>query len=184
MTVAVLAFAAYLGVQLLRFAKPPTIAVTDPTAAVVDVDESATEYVLRGTSNAGATISIATPGRDPYSVSADADGKWNASVELRRGRNQFEVTAVDPDTGKKSETAVDLFITVPFLVIEAPDAHRRPTRRERDLRERRDPGPGTHDECLVGRRQRGLLRSCHARHWSRRHARATGRPGSRHGPGR
>ena len=120
MTVAVLAFAAYLGVQLLRFAKPPTIAVTDPAAAVVDVDESATEYVLRGTSNAGATISIATPGRDPYSVSADADGKWNASVELRRGRNQFEVTAVDPDTGKKSETAVDLFITVPFLVIEAP----------------------------------------------------------------
>jgi cytoskeletal protein RodZ len=120
MTVAVLAFAAYLGVQLLRFAKPPTIAVTDPKAAVIDVDESATEYVLRGTSNAGATISIATPGRDPYSVSADADGKWNASVELRRGRNQFEVTAVDPDTGKKSETAVDLFITVPFLVIEAP----------------------------------------------------------------
>ena len=120
MTVAVLAFAAYLGVQLLRFAKPPTIAVTDPAAAVVDVDEAATEYVLRGTSNPGATISIATPGRDPYSVSADADGKWNASVELRRGRNQFEVTAVDPDTGKKSESAVSLFITVPFLVIEAP----------------------------------------------------------------
>jgi cytoskeletal protein RodZ len=120
MTVAVLAFAAYLSVQLLRFAKPPTIAVSDPAAAVVDVDEAATEYVLRGTSNAGATISIATPGRDPYSVSADADGKWNANVELRRGRNQFEVTAVDPDTGKKSETAVSLFITVPFLVIEAP----------------------------------------------------------------
>ena len=120
LTVAVLAFSAYLGVQLLRFAKPPTIAVTDPAAAVVDVDEAATEYVLRGTSNAGATISIATPGRDPYSVSADADGKWNASVELRRGRNQFEVSAVDPDTGKQSESAVSLFITVPFLVIEAP----------------------------------------------------------------
>ena len=28
--VAVLAFGAYLGVQLLRFAKPPTIAVTRP----------------------------------------------------------------------------------------------------------------------------------------------------------
>jgi cytoskeletal protein RodZ len=120
LTVAVLAFAAYLGVQLLRFAKPPTIAVTNPAAAVVDVDEAATEYVLRGTSNPGATISIATPGRDPYSVSAGADGKWNASVELRRGRNQFEVTAIDPDTGKKSESAVSLFITVPFLVIEAP----------------------------------------------------------------
>ena len=120
LTVAVLAFAAYLGVQLLRFAQPPTIAVVDPAAAVIDVDESATEYVLRGTSNPGATISIATPGRDPYSVSADADGKWTASVELRRGRNQFEVSAVDPDTQKKSEESVSLFITVPFLVIEAP----------------------------------------------------------------
>ena len=120
LSVAVLAFAAYLGVQLLRFAKPPTIAVTDPAAAVVDVDDAATEYVMRGTSSAGATISIATPGRDPYSVSADADGDWSASVDLRRGRNQFEVSAVDPDTGKKSEGTVSLFITVPFLVIEAP----------------------------------------------------------------
>jgi cytoskeletal protein RodZ len=120
LSVAVLVFAAYLGVQLLRFAKPPTIAVTNPAVAVVEVDESATEYVLRGTSSAGATISIATPGRDPYSVSADADGAWNATVELRRGQNPFEVSSVDPDTGKQSEATVSLLITVPFLVIEAP----------------------------------------------------------------
>lgn len=118
--VAVLAFAAYLGVQLLRFAKPPTIAVTQPAAAVVEVDEGATEYILRGTTSAGATVSIATPGRDPYSVSANADGRWNATVELVRGRNQFEVSSVDPDTGKRSEEAVSLLITVPFTVIEAP----------------------------------------------------------------
>jgi cytoskeletal protein RodZ len=120
LTVVVMAFAVYLAVQLLRFAKPPTIVVTDPVAAVVDVDESATKYLLRGTSTPGATISIATPGRDPYSVSADADGAWTASVDLRRGRNQFEVSSIDPDTGKKSESAVSLFITVPFLVIQAP----------------------------------------------------------------
>ncbi len=120
LTVAVLGFAAYLGVQLLRFAKPPTIAVTSPAAAVIEVDESATEYLLKGTSTAGATINIATPGRDPYSVSADADGDWSASVELRRGRNQFEVSAVDPDTGKQSEAAVSLFIEVPYLVFVSP----------------------------------------------------------------
>jgi cytoskeletal protein RodZ len=118
--VAVLAFAGYLGVQLLRFAKPPTIAVTDPAVAVVEVDETASEYTLRGTSTAGATISIATPGRDPYTVTADGDGRWDAAVELRRGRNQFDVSAVDPDTGKRSEESMSLFITVPFLVIEAP----------------------------------------------------------------
>ncbi|HYH92806.1 MAG TPA: helix-turn-helix domain-containing protein [Candidatus Saccharimonadales bacterium] len=120
LTVAVLAFGVYLSVQLLRFAKPPTIAVTNPAAAVVEVDESTDSYVLRGTSAPGATISIATPGRDPYSVSADADGEWTATVELRRGRNQFDVTAVDPETGKRSEGQVALFITVPFLAIETP----------------------------------------------------------------
>lgn len=120
LSIAVLAFAVYLGVQLLRFAKPPTIAVTNPAVAVVEVDEGATEFVMRGTTTAGATVSIATPGRDPYSVSADADGDWNATVELRRGQNPFEVSSVDPDTGKQSEETVSLLITVPFLVIEAP----------------------------------------------------------------
>lgn len=120
LTIVVLGFGAYLGVQLLRFAKPPTIAVTDPAVAVIEVDESSTDYVLRGTSAPLATVSIATPGRDPYSVSADADGAWSASVDLRRGRNQFEVSAVDPETGKVSESSVSLFITVPFLTIEAP----------------------------------------------------------------
>jgi cytoskeletal protein RodZ len=120
LTIGVLAFGAYLGVQLLRFAKPPTIAVTDPAAAVVEVDDSATNYILRGTSTAGATINIETPGRDPYSVTADTSGSWKADVELRRGRNEFQVSSLDPDTGKKSEDQVALFITVPFLVIEAP----------------------------------------------------------------
>ena len=118
--VAVVIFAGYIGVQLLRFAKPPIVAVTTPAVAVVEVDEAATEYTLRGTSSSGATVSIATPGRDPYTVSANADGAWAATVELRRGRNQFEVSSVDPDTGKRSEESVSLFITVPFLVIEAP----------------------------------------------------------------
>lgn len=120
LTVVVLVFAAYLGVQLLRFAKPPTIEVTDPAVAVLEVDENATEFLLRGVSAPLATVSIATPGRDPYSVSADPDGDWSVAVELRRGRNQFEVSAVDPDTGKRSESSVSLFITVPFLTIEAP----------------------------------------------------------------
>ena len=120
LTLGVLAFGAYLGVQLLRFAKPPTIAVTNPAAAVVEVDEGATDYTMRGTSTAGATISIATPGRDPYNVTADASGQWRAEVELRRGRNEFQVSSLDPDTGKRSDETLALFITVPFLVIEAP----------------------------------------------------------------
>ncbi len=120
MTVGVLIFVAYLGVQLLRFAKPPTIAVTDPVTAVVDVDDSDTTYTIRGTTLPGATVNIATPGRDPYGVTARTDGEWSAEVDLRRGRNQFDVSSLDPDTGKRSEETLRLYITVPFLVTESP----------------------------------------------------------------
>src|SRR4029453_17773905 len=65
LTVVIVAFGAYLGIQVLRFTKPPTIAVTQPATAVVDVDESMTTYTLEGTTLPGATVSIATPGREP-----------------------------------------------------------------------------------------------------------------------
>ena len=120
LAVVVIGFGAYLGIQVLRFAKPPTIAVTDPPTAVLDVGESATTYTLRGVTLPGAAVSVATPARDPYQVTAGSDGAWSADVELRRGRNQFDVSAVDRDTGKRSESTVRLFITVPFAVNAAP----------------------------------------------------------------
>jgi cytoskeletal protein RodZ len=120
LTVVVVAFGAYLGIQVLRFAKPPTIAVTQPATAVIDVEESTTQYTLEGTTLPGATVSIATPGRDPYQVTALSDGDWSTQVDLRRGRNQFDISAIDPDTGKHSDNTVRVFITVPFLLIEAP----------------------------------------------------------------
>jgi len=120
LTVVVIAFGAYLGVQVLRFTKPPTIAVTQPATAVIDVDESTTTYTLEGSTLPGATVSIATPGRDPYQVTALSDGAWSAAVDLRRGRNQFDISAVDPDTGKHSDDTMHVFITVPFLQVEAP----------------------------------------------------------------
>lgn len=121
LTVLIAVFALYIGIQLVRFAKPPSLAVTDPAQAVISVAEDATTYTLRGTTIAGATVTITAPGRDqPYRVSADVAGRWSADVELRRGRNQFDITAVDPDTGKQAETPATVYITVPFLVIEAP----------------------------------------------------------------
>ena len=120
LTVFVLAFGAYLALQIMRFAKPPSIAVTEPRSAVLEVDEDVTSYTLRGLTLPGATVSIATPGRDPYQISAGPDGEWTTKVDLRRGRNQFDVSAVDPETGKRSEETIRLFITVPFLEIESP----------------------------------------------------------------
>lgn len=121
LTIAVVAFVGYLGLQLVRFAKPPMITVSDPAVAVVEVEEGTAEYTLRGFSDPGATVEIAAPGRDqPYRVTAGPDGSWSAVVELRRGRNEFEVSAKDPETGKVAETPVRVLINVPFSVVAAP----------------------------------------------------------------
>jgi len=121
LTVLISVFAIYIGVQLVRFAKPPTLAVTTPAQAVIDVPEDTTSFTLKGTSVAGASVTITAAGRDqPYRVNASSDGQWSADVDLRRGRNEFAVDAVDPDTGKRAELTVKIFITVPFVVIEAP----------------------------------------------------------------
>jgi cytoskeletal protein RodZ len=111
----------YVATQLVRFSKPPTITLTDPASAVVTVDASVTSYTLRGSSSPGATISITIPGRDqPIQVTAAADGTWSSDVELRRGRNQFSVTATDPETGKQSDAPYALVINVPITAAVTP----------------------------------------------------------------
>jgi cytoskeletal protein RodZ len=121
MTLGVVAFGVYLAVQLLRYAKPPELTVTQPPVAVLEVDEGATSYQLEGTSTPGATIEVTAPGMvQPYRTTALGDASWSVSVELRRGKNQFEVTAKNPDTGKVTDTPRTIVITVPFLVIQAP----------------------------------------------------------------
>ena len=121
MTVAVVAFGAYLVMQIQRYVEPPTIALTQPRQAVTDVDEDTGSYVLRGTSIPGATVAIVSPSwEQPLLVSADTAGKWTAEIDLRRGRNQFDISATDPQTQKKSEDTKRIFITVPFRAIETP----------------------------------------------------------------
>lgn len=121
LVVLIAAFGVYMGVQLLRYAKPPSITVTDPAQAVITVSDGTTSYTLQGTSIPGAAITIADPGLDqPYRVNADDTGRWTADVQLRRGRNEFDVSAVDPETGKSSDSTVRLFITVPVTAVEAP----------------------------------------------------------------
>ena len=121
MTFGVVLFGVYLAVQLLRFAKPPTLDVKSPATAIFDAGESATTYRLEGTSTAGATVTVEVPGRSqPYRVTALSNGSWSVDVELRRGQNLFDINAVDPETGKPTETPRRIVINVPYLVIQAP----------------------------------------------------------------
>src|SRR5439155_587194 len=49
------------------------------------------------------------------------DGTWSQVVPLRRGRNDFTVSATDPDTEKNSDKQVQIIINVPYSVVQAPD---------------------------------------------------------------
>jgi cytoskeletal protein RodZ len=119
MTVVVLLVGGYLVSQVMRFAKPPTLVVTDPDVALLEVDENLTDYTIRGTSIPGATVTVEGAGNKSQAT-ADSVGRWEVQVDLRRGQNTFQVDATDPETGKHADTKRDLVITVPFLVIEAP----------------------------------------------------------------
>jgi cytoskeletal protein RodZ len=121
LTVGIAIFFVYLGAQLLRYSRPPELSVTNPAQAVVNVDESTTSFRLAGTSTAGATITILTPGQEePYRTTAQSSGDWSIQVDLRRGQNRFEINALNPETGKAAETPRTVVITVPFLEIQAP----------------------------------------------------------------
>jgi cytoskeletal protein RodZ len=115
----VIGFMVWLGFQLLRFSKPPTIAVTNPAVAVLEVDEDATSYLLEGATIPGGSVTVKTADVEAR-ANADSGGQWELKVDLRRGENQFRITATDPATGKQAEAPVERVITVPFRVIEAP----------------------------------------------------------------
>ena len=118
--VGVIAFAAYLGLQLLRFAKPPVIAVTDPATAVSEVDDSTNRYTLRGTSTAGSASVDRHAGPGPH----PDDCLARRHMDRRRGpppRPQPVRHHRDrPGDGKQAEQPVRVFITVPFSVVQAP----------------------------------------------------------------
>jgi cytoskeletal protein RodZ len=119
LTVLVVAIGVWLGIQVMRFAKPPTLAVTSPREATVQLSEDATSYTLEGSSIPGATISIELAG-GARQTSADSTGAWTMPVDVRPGKNEFKVDATDPDTGKHAEEPVQIVIMVPFRQLEAP----------------------------------------------------------------
>jgi cytoskeletal protein RodZ len=119
LTVVVLLFGAYLTIQLLRYAKPPILVVTDPSVATLTVAEDAKSYVLRGTTIAGGTVNVDFSGGSRQAT-ADSTGAWSLEVDLRRGKNQFKIDALDPATGKHAEEIAQLVIVVPVADTEAP----------------------------------------------------------------
>jgi cytoskeletal protein RodZ len=119
LTVGVLLVGVYLAVQIMRFAKPPSLDVTDPKVATLTVDEETSSYILRGTTIPSGTVTVEVAGGSSQAT-ADSTGAWSVQVDLRRGKNQFKIEATDPATGKHSEGSAQVVITVPSAQIEVP----------------------------------------------------------------
>ena len=165
MTVAVAAFAIYLAMQIQRYVEPPTIGVTQPPTAVVDVDEAATSYVLRGTTIPGATVSIVSPSWD----AADArDRRHGRLVDCRHRpppRSQpVRHQRPRPDDAEDLGRHEAHLHHGPVPRDRDADAQPRPAGRGGDVRERSDPGPGHHHQCEGGRGPRDLYRAGQGRH--------------------
>lgn len=110
LTLGVLAFAGYMGLQLLRFAEAPELVVSAPARSVVDMDVART--VLRGRTVPGAIVTIEGTGQQTYRITADDSGAWSRDVRLAKGQNEFTISAVDYATGKEARP-YHLVIRVP-----------------------------------------------------------------------
>jgi cytoskeletal protein RodZ len=119
LTILIVGVGVWLGSQVMRFTKPPTIELTTPREATVALGEDATSFTFKGTSIPGATITVNMAGGSRQ-ASADSTGAWTMTVDLRRGRNEFTFDATDPDTGKHAEQPAQVVITVPVSQIQGP----------------------------------------------------------------
>ena len=119
LTVLIAGVGVWLGVQVMRFAKPPTLTMTSPREATVQLDETATAFTFEGKSIPGASITIEMAGGSRQAA-ADSTGAWSITVDLRRGRNEFQIDAIDPDTGKHAEQPAMIVITVPVSQVQGP----------------------------------------------------------------
>ena len=119
LTILIIAVGVWLGVQVMRFAKPPTLALTAPREAAVLLEQGTATYTLEGTSIPGATITIEMAGGS-RTTSADSTGEWSLTIPVNRGRNEFKIDATDPETGKHAEQPAQIVLSVPFLENEAP----------------------------------------------------------------
>ena len=120
---------AYIGYQLVNFARQPELRITDPPGNVSGYTED--RITLRGVTEPNATVTVSNLTENP-TVQADATGAFEVTVELLPGSNVVRLTADDPQTRRPtpvqertiivvSEIAATPSAAPETLVLTAPD---------------------------------------------------------------
>ncbi len=118
--IGVLAATTFLVVQLIRFASPPGLSVVSPLEEVLALSAETRVAVIRGTAGAGTLILIESGVGDSVTTEADASGIWSVEVPLGGGRNEVDISALDPATGSSSGGSVRRVFIVNLPISDAP----------------------------------------------------------------
>lgn len=113
LTILVGGFFAYLGYQLVNFARTPDLRITDPPGNVSGYTEL--EITIRGETEPNATVTVDGLGENP-TVQADENGDFEVTVDLQHGSNVLEFTASDPVTQRDTDPVTRT------VVVEQPEA--------------------------------------------------------------
>ncbi|HEX2765551.1 MAG TPA: RodZ domain-containing protein [Candidatus Limnocylindria bacterium] len=100
LTVLVGGFFAYLGYQLVTYARTPDLRIIDPPGNVSGYTEA--EITIRGETEPNAVVTVDGLTENP-TVTADADGRFSVTVGLVPGSNVITLVADDPKTDRQSE---------------------------------------------------------------------------------
>jgi cytoskeletal protein RodZ len=99
LTLMVGGFVAWLGFEFVNFARTPELRITEPAGNVsAHPDETIT---VRGVTAPNAVVTFSELPENP-TVTADASGVFEVTVQLRPGSNVMRVVARDPVTGRDS----------------------------------------------------------------------------------
>lgn len=110
-------FVAWIGFELVNFARTPELRITQPPGNVSG--HVGRTIVVRGVTSPNARITVSNLAENP-TVVADAAGRFEVTLELVPGSNVVRLTATDPVTGRDSETLERTIVVVEDALSPSP----------------------------------------------------------------